>query len=87
MDIRTLAGYYFGNISVVKNNFTIVIIAIVFISILPGVIEYILHKKAGPGYRNFIKACSNRPRIICKNLISCKIAKGDRYEQVPYIHF
>ncbi len=41
----TLAGFYFGNIPAVKNNFTIVIIVIVFISILPGVIEYILHKK------------------------------------------
>ncbi|RPH50345.1 MAG: DedA family protein [Desulfobacteraceae bacterium] len=41
----TLAGYYFGNIPLVKNNFTIVIIAIVFISIMPGVIEYILNRR------------------------------------------
>jgi len=41
----TLAGYYFGNIPVVKNNFTFVIITIVFISVLPGVVECILHKK------------------------------------------
>ncbi|MDQ1331375.1 MAG: rane-associated protein, partial [Thermodesulfobacteriota bacterium] len=40
-----LAGFYFGNIPVVKNNFTIVIIVIVIISILPGVIEYISHKR------------------------------------------
>jgi membrane-associated protein len=40
-----LAGFYFGNIPVVKNNFTIVIIVIVIISILPGIIEYILHKR------------------------------------------
>lgn len=45
----TLAGYYFGNIPTVKNNFTFVIIAIVFISILPGVVEYILHKKQARG--------------------------------------
>jgi membrane-associated protein len=33
------AGYYFGNIPVIKHNFSLVIIAIVFISILPGIIE------------------------------------------------
>jgi len=43
------AGYYFGNIPVVKNNFTIVIIAIVFISILPGVIEYMRNRKQARG--------------------------------------
>lgn len=37
-------GYYFGNIPVVKNNFTFVIMAIIFISILPGVIEFVKHK-------------------------------------------
>ena len=45
----TLAGYYFGNIPIVKNNFTIVIIAIVIISILPGAIEYILHRRQARG--------------------------------------
>jgi membrane-associated protein len=35
------AGYYFGNISMVKSNFTMVIFAIIIISILPGVIEFI----------------------------------------------
>jgi membrane-associated protein len=34
-------GYYFGNIPVVKHNFTLVIIAIIIISILPGVYEYL----------------------------------------------
>lgn len=45
----TLAGYFFGNIPVVKNNFTAVIMAIVFISILPGVIEYLRHRRAAAG--------------------------------------
>ena len=35
-----LGGYFFGNIPSVKSNFTIVIIAIVIISVLPGVFEY-----------------------------------------------
>lgn len=34
------AGYFFGNMPVVEHNFTLVIIAIVAISVLPGVVEY-----------------------------------------------
>jgi membrane-associated protein len=36
----TLGGYFFGNIPVVKRNFTLVILAIIVISVLPGMIEY-----------------------------------------------
>ena len=35
-----LGGYFFGNIPTVKNNFTIVIVVIVIISVLPGFFEY-----------------------------------------------
>jgi membrane-associated protein len=42
--IFLFGGYYFGNIPAVKNNFTLVIIAIVLISVTPGVIEYFRHK-------------------------------------------
>ena len=42
----TLAGYFFGNIPVVKNNFTAVILGIIFVSVLPGVIEYLRHRRA-----------------------------------------
>ena len=38
--ICLLAGYAFGNIPVVKQNFTLVLLAIIFISILPGLLEY-----------------------------------------------
>lgn len=34
-----LGGYFFGNIRIVRNNFSLVIIAIVLISVMPGVIE------------------------------------------------
>jgi membrane-associated protein len=34
-------GYFFGNLPMIKNNFTLVIIAIVILSVLPGVIEYL----------------------------------------------
>ena len=37
----TLAGYFFGNIPVVRNNFSLVIMAIVVISVIPGFIEYL----------------------------------------------
>jgi membrane-associated protein len=37
-------GYYFGNIPVVKKNFTIVIFTIIFLSVLPGIIAFIKAK-------------------------------------------
>lgn len=37
----TFLGYFFGNLPVVQQNFTFVILAIVFISVLPAIIEYI----------------------------------------------
>jgi membrane-associated protein len=39
--IFVFGGYYFGNLPIVKNNFTMVILAIIFISVLPGVIEFL----------------------------------------------
>ena len=39
-------GYFFGNLPFVKNNFGLVIIAIIFISILPAVIEAIRARKS-----------------------------------------
>jgi membrane-associated protein len=41
-------GYYFGNLSIVKRNFTLVIFAIILISILPGVIEYVRQRRQTP---------------------------------------
>jgi membrane-associated protein len=43
----TLAGYFFGNIPVVRKNFSLVIMAIVVISVLPGVIEYLRQRRKG----------------------------------------
>jgi len=40
----TLGGYFFGNLPAVKENFTIVIFGIIFVSILPGIIEYLRHR-------------------------------------------
>ncbi|HZS04701.1 MAG TPA: DedA family protein [Blastocatellia bacterium] len=35
------AGYFFGNIPFVKKNFTVVVLAIIFITVLPGIIEFL----------------------------------------------
>jgi membrane-associated protein len=37
--ICVLAGYYFGNIPVVKRNFSVVILAIIAISMIPLAVE------------------------------------------------
>lgn len=42
--IFVYGGYFFGNLPFVKNNFSWVIVVIIFLSILPGIIEYIRHK-------------------------------------------
>jgi membrane-associated protein len=38
------SGYFFGNIPFIKNNFSIVVLTIIFISVLPGVYEFVKHK-------------------------------------------
>jgi len=42
--IISSAGYFFGNIKVVQENFTMVVYAIIVISIMPAVIEVIKHR-------------------------------------------
>ena len=36
----TYAGYLFGNFPIIKNNLTLVIVAIIVLSLLPGVVAY-----------------------------------------------
>ncbi|NDV11850.1 DedA family protein [Crenobacter caeni] len=40
------AGYFFGNMPIVKQNLTLLIFGIIFVSILPGIIEFWRHKRA-----------------------------------------
>lgn len=42
----TVAGYLFGNIPVVKNNLTLIIVGIIVISLLPALREFIRHRKS-----------------------------------------
>ena len=41
-------GYAFGNIPVVKENFSIVVLSIIALSLLPIVFEWIKHRRGGP---------------------------------------
>ena len=40
----TFVGYFFGNLPIVQNNFSLVIMAIILISVMPAVIEFIKEK-------------------------------------------
>ena len=42
-----LSGYFFGNIPFIKGNFALVILAIIVISVLPGVIEFLRERNRG----------------------------------------
>ena len=42
----TYAGYFFGDLGIVQKNLKLLIVAIIVISILPGVIEVIRHRRA-----------------------------------------
>ena len=44
--VGTLSGFFFGNLPFVRKNFSLVILAIVVISLIPAVLEYIKHKKS-----------------------------------------
>ena len=48
--LLVLSGYFFGNIPVIKRNFSFVILAIIIISVMPGVIEVWRQRRRGaPG--------------------------------------
>lgn len=44
--IFSYLGYFFANIPVVKNNLSLVLVAIIILSLLPGLIEIIRHRCA-----------------------------------------
>ncbi len=44
----TLAGYFFGEIPLIKENFETVILAIIALSVMPIVVEYLRARRAAP---------------------------------------
>ena len=46
VSVCVFAGYFFGNLPFVKANFSLVILAIIGISILPAVVEVVRHRLA-----------------------------------------
>ncbi len=45
--LLTYAGYFFGNLPLVKNNLTLVILGIIVLSILPGIFEFLRARRTG----------------------------------------
>ena len=43
--VFVFGGYKFGNLPVVRDHFSLVIIAIIIISVMPGFIEYLRHRR------------------------------------------
>ena len=44
VSICVFAGYFFGNLPFVKKNFSVVVIVIVLLSLMPAVVEYLKHR-------------------------------------------
>jgi membrane-associated protein len=45
VSLFVLAGFYFGNLMVVRQNFSLVILAIIALSVSPALVEYLRHRK------------------------------------------
>ena len=43
-----LAGVLFGNVPIIKNHFSLVTIGIVFVSLLPVIVEFVRHRRRTP---------------------------------------
>ena len=43
--VFVLGGYFFGNLPIVKDNFSLVVLLIIVISIIPAVTEYLRHRR------------------------------------------
>ncbi|GAB1412398.1 hypothetical protein MASR1M97_11340 [Candidatus Desulfobacillus denitrificans] len=42
----SVAGYLFGNLPIIQNNLSLVILAIIVVSTLPAAIAYLKHRRA-----------------------------------------
>jgi membrane-associated protein len=41
----TVAGYFLGNVSLIKNNIDAVLVLIVLVSVIPMGVEFLLHRR------------------------------------------
>ncbi len=48
VSIFVLSGYFFGSVTFVKNNFALIILAIIIVSVLPGIIEVLRQRYQSP---------------------------------------
>ncbi len=48
VNIAVLAGYFFGNIAIVKSHFELIMVAIILISLLPALFISLTRKFKGP---------------------------------------
>jgi membrane-associated protein len=60
--ICLFGGYFFGNLPFVRENFSIVILAIIVISVLPGVYEFARHKADQRRKRAALLAAADAPK-------------------------
>jgi membrane-associated protein len=44
VSVATIAGFFFGNIPFVRHNFSLVIIGVIIVSLLPMIFEFLKHK-------------------------------------------
>ena len=44
--VGVLSGFFFGNLPFARHNFSLLILAIVFISLIPAALEFIKHKQS-----------------------------------------
>jgi membrane-associated protein len=54
--ICLFSGYFFGRVPWVENNFELVVLAIVFISVLPMVVEFLLARRRNAMLRQAVQA-------------------------------
>jgi membrane-associated protein len=46
VSVFVYVGYFFGNLPFIKRNFSVAIVVIILVSVMPGVIEYLRHRRA-----------------------------------------